>query len=234
MPEITDPALLSQLGQSVTVSDGRKGTSSAEAKSIETGGSQEFMARDLLRGLAYVESMNRKVPTGRFNAAVMGTTQNLPPGWQSKDVPNYQIMNAASRSLLMPAAALQSGQALGASQINSEKELDYWQSTIPSPRDEPAAVTANVDRIGSIAQRKIAQENFNKVWRSKLGSLSAVNPRGKTAGQVFEDALVGGKMPALSKPLSRYLTEAETKRRGMIGSGGGKPAAPAVVDFNDL
>jgi hypothetical protein len=226
MPEVTDPALLAQLGQSVTVSDGRKGLSSAEAKSVEAGAGQSMMASDVLRGLGQVEGFNRRVPTGRLSASALDLGQYLPRGWQPRNVPDYQQMVSTSRGLLMPLAELQSGKALGASQINSERELDYWQSTIPGPRDEPAAVSGNVNRLGALAMRRIAQDNFNRVWRAKLGSLSALNPEGKTAQQVFEESLQTPRMAVLNKPLTQYIDEGAARRAAKGG------AAKSRLRFN--
>lgn len=207
----------------VTVSDGKRGMSNPEAKSADAGDSQAYQAREVLRGLAYVEALNRRVPGGRFNTKVAGWEQNLPSGWQRDHIPAWQTMEAQSRSLLMPGAELQSGKPLGASQINSERELEYWASTIPNASQEPAAVTAGVDRLGSMALRRIAREEAAKRWRSNFGNLKALDRQGRTFEQFFDGFMASPAAAPVNRPLSDYVTAAQQRRMQRVP--GGAPAA---------
>lgn len=213
----------------VTVSSGKRGMSNAEAKSADAGDSQAYQAREVLRGLANIEALNRRVPTGRFNTAVAGWEQNLPSGWQREHIPAWQTMQAQSRSLLMPGAELQSGKALGASQINSERELDYWASTIPNAAQEPAAVTAGVDRLGAMALRRIAREEAAKRWRANFGNLKAKSPQGQTFEQFFDGFMASPQAAPVNRPLSDYVTAAEKRRRRAEAA-----RAPSKADVDAL
>lgn len=206
----------------ITSSDGKRGMSSSEAKSADAGDSQAFQAREVLRGLANVEALNRRIPTGRFNTAVSGWEEKLPSGWQREHIPLFQTMQAQSRSLLMPGAELQSGKALGASQINSERELDYWASTIPNAAQEPAAVTAGVDRLGAMALRRIAREEFAKRWRNSFGNLKSQDRTGRTFEQAFDQFMSSPQSAPVTRPLSDYVTAAQQRRtKGKMPPRGG-------------
>lgn len=210
----------------ITVSDGKRGLSTPEAKSADAGDSQAYQAREVLRGLAKTEALNRIIPTGRFNTSVSGWEEKLPSGWQRGHIPLWQMLQAQSRSLLMPGAELQSGKALGASQINSERELDFWSSTIPNAMQEPAAVRDGVNRLGAMALRRIAREAAAKKWRAENGSLGKRDANGRTFEQSFDDFLTSPRSAPVHKPISRYLTEAQQRR--MAAERASRPAADEI------
>ncbi len=214
--------------QSLVVSDGKAGISGPEARSADVGDGQAYMAREVLGGLAKVEALNRRVPAGRFNTMVAGWQQNLPSGWQPSHIPLWQMMQAQSRSLLMPGAELQSGKALGASQINSERELEYWASTIPNAAQEPAAVTDGVNRLGAAALRRIAREEYAKRWREQFGNLKKTDARGRTFEQAFDQFQQSPASAPMRRPLSDYVSAAEKRRLG----GRGKAGAGRVPTYN--
>jgi len=230
MKPVTDPQLLAQLNGNITVSDGRRGMSTSEAKSAEAIGPSTAQARALLNEVANLELISRRVPTGRFSAAVNMQAGKLPSGWQPENVADFQKMDSIGQSIVMPAAALYAGKPLTGTQMDSAKEAERWAKVTPQATQEPGALSFNVNRLARLAQEQIARDTFARKWRAKFGSMNSTAPDGRTAEQVFAEAMASGRLgQVVNTPFTSRIDKAVERRRAVPG---GAPAAPKVLRYN--
>lgn len=222
MPEITDPNILamletpqSQINKNINLSVGGKGMSPAEDKIYQSeiqarGGVPEFVT-DLARAEVY----NRRVPSGRANALITDTSQNFPSEWQPGHIADAQAFRALSRNIIPGVIMAHSGGVFSGKMMDAAAEQQDQAEAVPTYRNEKGANSAIVNRLSEKALRNYAQARFTSQWRQKYGSIAAPDENGVDALTAFNQQY--RKIPAgvgPKKPLTTYLDEASSRRRG--------------------
>ena len=215
MAKITDPSLLAALGGgNVNMTEGRGKTGTKEAGTMESAQAQNQTIRGVVGMLTRAEMFNRRLPTGRWNAAVNDVQQKFPDGWQDGDIANYQSMQGLQQRLLKPSMSLGGGGNVSAGEVNTPKELEMAMTAVPGPSKAKAANQYLTNALGEQALQQFSRNLFMEKWRTMHGSSHATNKSGKTAEQAFAEFLNSPKSAPLRKPLTTYVDEAAAKRAG--------------------
>lgn len=217
---------------------------SAEAKTQEAQLSSNGSLVPFMDNLVRSEEMNRRIPTGRWNAKVSDVGQSFPSGWQTGDVSNYQTMMALRQAMLKPAISLNSGGVSTSSkEFDTPRELEMAMSAIPGPDKERGANAAIGSRLYGQAMEQYSRNVASQRWRAKFGSLSAPSKTGRLFEDVFSSFLASPQGPG-RRTLQGVVDEGERRAKARLSPSAravngrrvaaGRPAAPGVVDFHDL
>lgn len=214
-------------GGNLTVSEGKSGVGTNEARTREAQFASTPQLRNTLRDLAMAQGYNTRIPTGRFAARVNQGVQEFPTSWQGGDaIPNYQAFLGLRQAMTKPIVALSSPAGTGPSskEMDAVKEQELAQSMIPGPEKERGANEALINRAGRAALDKVAFNAFSDRWRSKYDSVYGKDPQGRTAQQAW---LAYQRSPAYKKTVMTPYTK-------LLANGGRatKPQTKTVAGGN--
>lgn len=185
-------------GGNLTVSEGKPGVGTNEAKTREAQFTANQQTREVLRSLAAAQGYNMRLPTGRFNAAKNDFWQyspsrtqdkNTPEAWKPTQISDYQGFLGLQQELTKPLKSLINppGTVTGGREMDAVAEQVMAQSMIPGPGKEFRANVDMINRSGRRALDRIAFNAFTSRWRSKHDSVYGKDAKGRTAEQAFAD-----------------------------------------------
>lgn len=213
-------------GGAVTLSEGKKGIGTNEAKTREAQFASTPQLRTLGRDLAAAQGFNLRIPTGRFAARVSEVGQQFPTSWQPQNIADYQSFMGLRQALAKPVIALTApaGTTTSSKEMDTPRELELALTSVPGPDKERGANEYLINRTGRAVLDKIAFNAFTDRWRAKYGSVYDKDKSGRTAQQAFADYQTS---PAYKRTVLTPFTK-------LIGNGGRPPRArpkPSGIKF---